>query len=119
MIDIGGPTMVRAAAKNHAHVGVVVNPADYGEVLDELRRDGELSGATRTRLARAAFAHTAAYDAAIVGWLDGDEVLPPTIHIALERAQELRYGENPTNAARGTARRGHELVDASPHGGMA
>jgi phosphoribosylaminoimidazolecarboxamide formyltransferase/IMP cyclohydrolase len=95
MIDIGGPTMVRAAAKNHAHVGIVVDPADYGPVLDELRRDGELSDATRTRLARAAFAHTAAYDAAIVNWLDGDEVLPPTIHIALERAQELRYGENP------------------------
>ncbi len=95
MIDIGGPTMVRAAAKNHAHVGVVVDPSDYGEVLDELRRDGELSPATRQRLARAAFAHTAAYDAAIVGWLDGDEALPPTIHIALERAQELRYGENP------------------------
>jgi phosphoribosylaminoimidazolecarboxamide formyltransferase/IMP cyclohydrolase len=95
MIDIGGPTMVRAAAKNHAHVGVIVDPADYGRVLDELRRDGELSGAMRTSLARAAFAHTAAYDAAIVGWLDGDEVLPPTIHIALERAQELRYGENP------------------------
>jgi phosphoribosylaminoimidazolecarboxamide formyltransferase/IMP cyclohydrolase len=95
MIDIGGPTMVRAAAKNHAHVGVVVDPSDYGVVLDELRRDGALSDATRTRLARAAFAHTAAYDAAIVGWLDGDEVLPPTIHIALERAQELRYGENP------------------------
>jgi phosphoribosylaminoimidazolecarboxamide formyltransferase/IMP cyclohydrolase len=95
MIDIGGPTMVRAAAKNHVHVGVVVDPADYGQVLDELRRDGELSADTRQRLARAAFAHTAAYDAAIVGWLDGDEVLPPTIHIALERAQELRYGENP------------------------
>src|SRR5947208_10595192 len=94
-IDIGGPSMVRAAAKNHDHVGVIVDPADYGPVLDELRRDGELSGATRTRLARAAFAHTAAYDAAIVNWLDGDEVLPPTIHIALERAQELRYGENP------------------------
>jgi phosphoribosylaminoimidazolecarboxamide formyltransferase/IMP cyclohydrolase len=95
MIDIGGPTMVRAAAKNHAHVGIIVDPSDYGPVLDELRRDGVLSAATRTRLARAAFAHTAAYDAAIVGWLDGDEALPPTIHIALERAQELRYGENP------------------------
>jgi phosphoribosylaminoimidazolecarboxamide formyltransferase/IMP cyclohydrolase len=95
MIDIGGPTMVRAAAKNHAHVGVVVDPGDYGLVLDELRREGALSQATRTRLARAAFAHTAAYDAAIVNWLDGDDVLPPTIHIALERAQELRYGENP------------------------
>jgi phosphoribosylaminoimidazolecarboxamide formyltransferase/IMP cyclohydrolase len=97
MIDIGGPTMVRAAAKNHAHVGVVVDPADYGEVLDELRRDGGLSEAARRRLARAAFAHTAAYDAAIVGWFDdGDgNLLPPTLHLSLERAQDLRYGENP------------------------
>jgi len=99
MIDIGGPTMVRAAAKNHAHVGVLVDPGDYGAVLDELRREGSLSAATRRRLARAAFAHTAAYDAAVVGWLDATEstpeVLPPTIHLALERAQGLRYGENP------------------------
>jgi phosphoribosylaminoimidazolecarboxamide formyltransferase/IMP cyclohydrolase len=97
LIDVGGPTMVRAAAKNHARVGVVVDPAEYGPVLAELRADGSLSGATRRRLARAAFAHTAAYDAAIVGWLDdgADEVLPPTLHLALERVQDLRYGENP------------------------
>ena len=100
MIDIGGPAMVRAAAKNHAHVGVVVDPADFGGVLEEIRADGELSAATRRRLARTAFAHTAAYDAAIVTWLDatdpaGPEVLPPSVHLALERAQSLRYGENP------------------------
>jgi len=100
MIDIGGPTMVRAAAKNHAHVGVLVAPADYGPTLDELRLQGALSEATRRRLARAAFAHVAAYDAAIVSWFDSDaagaeEPLPPTIHLALERAQHLRYGENP------------------------
>jgi hypothetical protein len=97
LIDIGGPTMVRAAAKNHARVGVVVDPSAYGPVLAELRADGSLSSATRRRLARAAFAHTAAYDAAIVGWLDegADEVLPATVHLALERVQELRYGENP------------------------
>ena len=95
LIDIGGPTMVRASAKNHAHVGIVVDPADYSVVLDELRSAGSLSDETRKRLARAAFAHTAAYDAAIVNWFDDGEVLPPTIHIALERAQELRYGENP------------------------
>jgi phosphoribosylaminoimidazolecarboxamide formyltransferase/IMP cyclohydrolase len=99
MIDVGGPTMVRAAAKNHAHVGVLVDPADYPAVLDELGQSGHLSDATRRRLARAAFAHTAAYDAAIVGWFDtvdpDAEVLPPTIHLALERAQTLRYGENP------------------------
>ena len=100
MIDIGGPTMVRAAAKNHDHVAVVVDPAEYGPVLDEIRREGSVLADTRRRLARAAFAHTAAYDAAIVGWLDavGDSAdsLPPTIHLALERTDEqLRYGENP------------------------
>jgi phosphoribosylaminoimidazolecarboxamide formyltransferase / IMP cyclohydrolase len=99
MIDVGGPTMVRAAAKNHAHVGVVVDPADYGQILEELRADGSLSGETRRRLARAAFAHTAAYDAAIVTWFDEGEVLPPSIHLALERAQEVRYGENPHQQA--------------------
>lgn len=98
MIDVGGPTMVRAAAKNHAHVGVVVDPGDYDEVLHELRASGSLSDGTRRRLARAAFAHTAAYDAAIVTWLDDGAVLPPTIHLALERAQDLRYGENPHQA---------------------
>lgn len=98
MIDIGGPTMVRAAAKNHAHVGVVVDPSDYEAVVDELERSKELSDATRRYLARKAFAHTAAYDAAIVGWLDaesGSGPLGPTLHLTLERAQNLRYGENP------------------------
>jgi phosphoribosylaminoimidazolecarboxamide formyltransferase / IMP cyclohydrolase len=105
LIDVGGPTMVRAAAKNHAHVGVVVSPGDYGTVLAELRAEGRLSDATRRRLARDAFAHTATYDAAIVAWFDqvdgsddpdGDAaVLPPTLHLALERTGTLRYGENP------------------------
>ncbi|HEY2302360.1 MAG TPA: bifunctional phosphoribosylaminoimidazolecarboxamide formyltransferase/IMP cyclohydrolase [Acidimicrobiales bacterium] len=99
LIDVGGPTMLRAAAKNFAHVGVIVDPADYGPVLDELRREGQLAAATRRRLARAAFAHTAAYDAAIATWFDeleGDTgSLPATIHLALEKAQSLRYGENP------------------------
>jgi phosphoribosylaminoimidazolecarboxamide formyltransferase/IMP cyclohydrolase len=101
LIDIGGPAMVRAAAKNHAHVGVVVDPAEYPTVLKELREGSVLSPDTRRRLARAAFAHTAAYDAAIVDWFDAGgaggeaELLPPTLHLALERAEELRYGENP------------------------
>ena len=102
MIDIGGPAMVRAAAKNHGSVGVVVDPGDYGAVLDELRRDGGLSEETRRRLARAAFAHTAAYDAAIVTWFDDadGEHLPPSLHLALERTEEqLRYGENPHQEA--------------------
>jgi len=99
MIDVGGPTMVRAAAKNHDHVAVVVDPADYDVVLDELSSAGAVSAATRRRLARAAFAHTAAYDAAIVSWFDAnsdaEDALPPTLHLALERVGELRYGENP------------------------
>ncbi len=64
-------------------------------MLEELRGAGTLSEETRRRLARAAFAHTAAYDAAIVAWLDDGEVLPPTVHLTLERAEVLRYGENP------------------------
>ncbi len=101
LIDVGGPTMVRAAAKNWAHVGVIVDPADYGPVLDELRLGhGTLAESTRRRLARTAFAHTAAYDAAIVSWFDDTDpqqaVLPLTVHLALERAGDpLRYGENP------------------------
>ena len=105
LIDIGGPTMVRAAAKNHAHVGVVVDPADYRTVLDEIRAVGSLSAATRRRLARSAFAHTAAYDAAIVAWFDEDpssdhanDLLKPSLHLALDRVHDLRYGENPHQA---------------------
>jgi phosphoribosylaminoimidazolecarboxamide formyltransferase/IMP cyclohydrolase len=121
MIDIGGPTMVRAAAKNHAHVGIVVNPEDYGAVLDELRKDGALSDSTRRRLARDAFAHTAAYDAAIVNWFDDDAVLPSTIHLALERVQELRYGENPHQQGARYRHVGGASFwdDVVQHGGMA
>ncbi|HAP76090.1 MAG TPA: bifunctional phosphoribosylaminoimidazolecarboxamide formyltransferase/IMP cyclohydrolase PurH, partial [Acidimicrobiaceae bacterium] len=95
-IDIGGPAMVRAAAKNHLHVGVVVNPADYEVVLAEVQRDGHLSPGTRRRLARDAFATIAAYDAAIANWFDDPatdttEVLPQGIHLSLEKAQSLRY----------------------------
>ena len=100
LIDIGGPAMVRASAKNHAHVGVVTDPSDYAAVLDELRSNGSLSAETKKRLARKAFAHTAAYDAAIVEWLDGDELLPETYHPSYERVPlELRYGENPHQRA--------------------
>ena len=123
LIDVGGPTMVRAAAKNHDSVGVIVDPADYGGVLDELRREGELSEATRRRLARAAFAHTAAYDAAIVDWFDRTDgtVLPPTLHLSLERAQDLRYGENPhQDGARYREIGGHSFWDdVVQHSGLA
>jgi phosphoribosylaminoimidazolecarboxamide formyltransferase / IMP cyclohydrolase len=101
LIDVGGPTMVRAAAKNHDSVAVVTDPADYPVVLGELQQSGAISLETRRRLARAAFAHTAAYDAAIVEWFDANaeeasgDGLPARILINLERAAELRYGENP------------------------
>jgi phosphoribosylaminoimidazolecarboxamide formyltransferase / IMP cyclohydrolase len=93
--------MVRAAAKNHAWVGVVTDPAQYDAVLEELRtNDGELGAETRRELAIEAFAHTAAYDAAIVGWLQRDEPLPRHLVVPLERAPgELRYGENPHQQA--------------------
>jgi phosphoribosylaminoimidazolecarboxamide formyltransferase / IMP cyclohydrolase len=100
MIDIGGPAMVRAAAKNYAHVGIVVDPSDYDMVLEQLRSSGHLDEETRRALARKAFSHTSAYDSAIVSWLDGDELLPPSIHLALERTDDvLRYGENPHQSA--------------------
>ena len=93
-LDIGGPTMVRAAAKNHAAVVVVVDPAAYPAVASELAA-GPVPLGRRRALARAAFAHTAAYDAAVVRYLDGDDPLPPTKHVTLARAEVLRYGENP------------------------
>ena len=105
MMDVGGPTMIRAAAKNCAYVTVVVDPGQYGAVLEELRATGVVSEATRRRLGRAAFAHTAAYDAAIVRWLDetgpeaGNGALPETFSVVLERVKSLRYGENPHQKA--------------------
>jgi len=121
LIDIGGPTMVRAAAKNHAHVGIVVDPSAYGDVLEELREQGSLSAATRRRLARSAFAHTATYDAAIVSWFDEEdgEVLPPSLHVAAERAQDLRYGENPHQVGARYRLAGQRSWwdDATQHGG--
>jgi phosphoribosylaminoimidazolecarboxamide formyltransferase/IMP cyclohydrolase len=125
-IDIGGPAMLRSAAKNFAGVAVLTNPRDYPVVLEELRRTGgSLSPATRLTLARKAFAHTARYDAAIAGFFErlaGDDLqsdpptsLPPLdsrlsalgarrsfptlLHIRLEKVQELRYGENPHQRA--------------------
>lgn len=102
LIDIGGPAMVRAAAKNHAFVGIVTNPNRYGEIVDELKSSGALSLTTRKKLARDAFRHTAAYDAQIVQWFDqqiDDEtataLLPAEIELRLQRQQVLRYGENP------------------------
>jgi phosphoribosylaminoimidazolecarboxamide formyltransferase / IMP cyclohydrolase len=97
-IDIGGPAMVRAAAKNFESVGVVVDPAGYPEVLEEIRGRGGLSRGTRERLAAAAFAHTAAYDAAVAGWFAdraATDGMPGFVGLALEKVGDLRYGENP------------------------
>ena len=100
LIDIGGPTLLRAAAKNHEYVTVLVDPSDYDEVLAELGQAGSTSSGLRFRLAKKAFAHTAAYDASITQWFNETTVnatspLPDTINVALERAEDLRYGENP------------------------
>ncbi len=98
-IDIGGPAMLRAAAKNHASVTVVVDPGRYEMVLDEIRLEGGITRATRFALAAEAYAHTAAYDAAVAGWFatqhsDGGH-LPGFVGMALEKVADLRYGENP------------------------
>jgi len=95
-IDIGGPSMVRSAAKNHARVAVVCDPADYDRVLGEIRETGEVGEKTRAELAAKAFAHTAAYDAAISGYLSGrGEEFPKYLTLPFEKAYGLRYGENP------------------------
>ncbi len=108
-IDIGGPTLVRAAAKNFEDVAVVADPQDYGVVLDELRKNGGgLSRETRWRLARKTFAVTASYDAAISTTLQkrseaqsgsAPETLPEYFHLSLRKLRDLRYGENPHQKA--------------------
>jgi phosphoribosylaminoimidazolecarboxamide formyltransferase/IMP cyclohydrolase len=103
-IDIGGPAMVRAAAKNHARVTVVVDPADYAEVADELAANGSTSLRTRFRLATKAFAHTARYDGLVAAYLSrGDDAAGKALSAYLtpqfQARQSLRYGENPHQAA--------------------
>jgi phosphoribosylaminoimidazolecarboxamide formyltransferase/IMP cyclohydrolase len=104
-IDIGGPTFVRAAAKNHGSSSVLCDPADYPAYIDELRRnDGAITRETRRHLAMKAFSHTAAYDAAIANYLDremaeGDGRFPPYMTVRYQRRQSLRYGENPHQQA--------------------
>lgn len=101
-IDIGGPSMVRSAAKNHQDVIILVDPADYGRVLTELKTTGEVTPATRLELALAAFSHTALYDAMIAAYLAGEAGVdfPANWSLAGEKLYDLRYGENPhQNAA--------------------
>jgi phosphoribosylaminoimidazolecarboxamide formyltransferase/IMP cyclohydrolase len=103
MIDVGGPALLRAAAKNHARVAVAASPEDYDEILEEIRRTGGTSRALRERLAAKAFAKTAAYDAAIARHFAGlgepDEAFPDRLVLSFERLQPLRYGENPHQRA--------------------
>ena len=108
-IDIGGPTMLRSAAKNHRDVTVVVDPTDYAAVLDEMRANGNtVSYKTNFRLATKVFAHTAQYDGAITNYLtsltdalqhSSRNAYPATLNLAFEKVQDLRYGENPHQSA--------------------
>ena len=106
LIDIGGPSLVRGAAKNHSRVAVVTDRTQYGEVLDELRASGAVSAGTRQQLAARAFAVTAAYDAQVAAWFARatgkdstpavqPDILPERLTLQLEREATLRYGENP------------------------
>ncbi len=105
MIDIGGPCMVRAAAKNHANVAVVVDPNDYAAVLETLHQEGDLHQDLRRRLALAAFRHTRDYDSAIAEWLEAEanerdtSAFPARLRIELVKEFEPRYGENPHQGA--------------------
>jgi phosphoribosylaminoimidazolecarboxamide formyltransferase/IMP cyclohydrolase len=111
-VDIGGPTMVRAAAKNFAHVAVVVDPTDYTLLLEQLDRSGGIDAPTRLYFAQKAFRHTARYEAAIAGYFaqvesrdgrfapaESDAVFPYRLSLSFEKVQDLRYGENPHQRA--------------------
>ena len=101
-IDIGGPAMVRSAAKNFRYVSVIVNPARYEAVLAEIKHLGEVSDATRMQLAQEAFSHTAEYDAAISRYFSreiGEGEFPGKLIMAWDKLQDLRYGENPHQTA--------------------
>ena len=111
-VDVGGPSMVRAAAKNFRHVAVVVDPADYGLLLEQLDRPDGIDAATRLFFAQKAFRHTGRYDAAIAGYFaqvevrdagyvpaETDETFPYRLNLTFEKVQDLRYGENPHQRA--------------------
>jgi phosphoribosylaminoimidazolecarboxamide formyltransferase / IMP cyclohydrolase len=105
-IDVGGPALLRAAAKNHAHVVPLCRPADYGPLLEEFRSLAEVSLETRRELAGRAFQTTAAYDAAVAAWFGRDDVFPETFVPVFDRFAELSYGENPHQRAVYYAQRG-------------
>jgi phosphoribosylaminoimidazolecarboxamide formyltransferase / IMP cyclohydrolase len=99
MIDIGGPALLRAAAKNFAHVVPVCRPERYTPLVRRLAADGEVNLDTRRELAAEAFAHTAAYEAGIAGWFADIEAFPPRLVVSLEKESDLAYGENPHQRA--------------------
>jgi len=103
-IDIGGPAMLRAAAKNHGSVAVVVNPERYGPLVEELKKNGAVSANTRISLAAEAFSHTAGYDAAVAGYFNAlpetdAKFYPERLNLSFKKKQDLRYGENPQQEA--------------------
>jgi phosphoribosylaminoimidazolecarboxamide formyltransferase/IMP cyclohydrolase len=120
-IDIGGPSMVRSAAKNHYAVGIVVDPADYDAVLGQIRESGGLSDELRRQLAVKAFAHTSAYDAAITRFLGSENLFPDRLSLSFDKALGMRYGENPHQKAafyRQTGYAGPTLADATLLSGL-
>jgi phosphoribosylaminoimidazolecarboxamide formyltransferase/IMP cyclohydrolase len=120
MFDVGGPSMLRAAAKNFAHVAVVSGPAQYQTVLDELRTHGEVTLDTRRELSRAAFETTAAYEAAIATWFGETEAFPEQLTLAFRKVSDLSYGENPHQRAayyRELGARRHLLSEVEQLGG--
>ncbi len=122
MIDVGGPSMLRAAAKNFAHVAAISSPAQYAAVLAELRSAGQVSEATRRELASAAFATTAAYEAAIANWFAETEPFPTQVTLTFHKVTNLLYGENPHQAAAYYSEAGarkHLLSEVEQVGGKA
>ncbi|MGH3003936.1 MAG: bifunctional phosphoribosylaminoimidazolecarboxamide formyltransferase/IMP cyclohydrolase [Gaiellaceae bacterium] len=122
MIDVGGPSMLRAAAKNFAHVAAISSPDQYEPVLAELREHGEVTLDTRRELASAAFAESAAYEAAIASWFGDHERFPEHLTIAFRKVSDLSYGENPHQTAafyREVGERRHLLSKVEQLGGKA
>ena len=121
MIDVGGPAMVRAAAKNYESVAVVVDPADYGMILEKLKSKGGIDDETRRGLALKAFARTSSYDAAICRYLSavhGTDLYPDYLEMRFERAYPLRYGENPSQQAAAYRILGRtSILDSKIHAG--
>jgi phosphoribosylaminoimidazolecarboxamide formyltransferase/IMP cyclohydrolase len=113
MIDIGGPSLLRGAAKNFEHVAAVSSPGQYADILAEVEREGSVAFDTRRRLAAEAFATTAAYEASIAASFHGNEPLPARITVSLAKTADLAYGENPHQRA---ALYGEAAVGAQVHG---